>query len=151
LILVVAGLSGTGKSAVREQLSLELGYASLGPDDYEGAWGLLYPDLDAAHDAVVECVKLPFGLRKRIKARPSYIVELTCDSVTRRKRLERITHPAIARSRAMQRDKYPGLGYEEHVEPDLRLDTRDRTAPAVAKLIVTALGTAIAQEHAQSL
>ena len=120
--VVLIGESGVGKTTVASRLAAKLNATALARDDFDYGWRDLYPVLDHSQDAVVECVRIPRALLRRMRERDAILVELKLDNDLRRKRLEaREVDPDDADMLFRIR---PGKNaYEEHVEPDLVLDT----------------------------
>ena len=134
--IILAGESGVGKTTIREQLARKLNAPTMGPDDYDGGWRELYDDLDYAEAAIVECVRLPYGLRRKMKEREAKVVELKAPAEVRERRLQGRGEPDDVIDQLMVPSG--GLGYEDHIEPDLVLNT-DRPAEDVAAEIVERL------------
>ena len=120
--VVLIGESGVGKTTVADRVAAKLNATALARDDFDYGWRDLYPVLDHREEAVVECVRIPGALLKRMRERNAILVELRLDNETRRQRLEaREVDPDDADMLFRIR---PGKNaYEEHVEPDLVLDT----------------------------
>jgi len=125
-----------GKTTIREHLARNLNAPAMGPDDYDGGWRELYDDLDYAENAIVECVRLPYGLRRKMKEREAKVVELKASPEVREQRLKGRGEPDDVIDQLMVPSG--GLGYEDHVEPDLVLNT-DRPAEEVASEIAERL------------
>jgi len=91
--------------------------------------------LDYTEDAVVECVRIPRALLRRMRERGAMLVELTLDNEARRKRLEaREVDPDDADMLFRVR---PGPNaYDQHVDPDMVVDTAgdsDEIAAAICE------------------
>lgn len=140
-LLIIAGQSGTGKTAVREILAAQTASTSLGPDDHPDGWASVLPLLDAAPSrAIVECCRVPGRLMRRTHGRLVCVVELTADIETRRLRLtQRGDHPTAIDKRLTEDGS---LGYEDEVRPQITLDTTNASAAEVAaSLFQTLRGT----------
>jgi broad-specificity NMP kinase len=124
-VIVLGGKSGVGKTTVRNDLAHILGAMSLGPDDFDGDWREVYQRLDGAsgYPVIVECCRLPRGLRERLQGRVSIIIELVASRDTQRQRLEdQGLPPEIIVERLAEEG---GLGYEEEARPTVTIDTTD--------------------------
>ncbi len=117
---------------MREKLGRLLNAPTMGPDDYDGGWRELYRDLDYAEGAVVECVRLPYGLRRKMKEREAKVIELKAPDNLREQRLRARGEPQDVIDQLMVPSG--GLGYEDHIEPDLVIQT-DRPARELAEHI----------------
>ena len=131
--VVLIGESGVGKTTVANRLAAKLNATALARDDFDYGWRDLYPVLDHSQDAVVECVRIPRALLRRMRERDAILVELRLDNDARRKRLEaREVDPDDADMLFRIR---PGKNaYEEHVEPDLVLDTSGEPDDVAAQI-----------------
>lgn len=118
---IIAGPSGVGKSTIRGTLASKLHAVALGPDDFDNGWATVYQILDRSDAAVVECVRIPYGLRRRMTDRGATIVLLTAPDSVRRERLEQRGEPPDQLEDMLV---WSGsLGYEDHVEPDMTIET----------------------------
>jgi 5-methylcytosine-specific restriction protein A len=140
--VVLIGESGTGKTAVRDYLAEYLRVATFGPDDFTSGWDGVWPGLDAAARAVVECVALHSQLRRRVRDRNAVLVRLEAESYVRRDRLNE-----RGETDAWVRKLLEPAGYGEDVPPDLTVDTTARspseTATVVGEWISERLGWAL--------
>jgi ribose 1,5-bisphosphokinase PhnN len=120
--VVLIGESGVGKTTVGTRVASKLNGMRVCRDDFDYGWRDVYPVLDHTENAVVECVRIPRALLRRMRERHAMLVELQLDNESRRQRLEaREVDPDDADMLFRVR---PGKNaYEEHVEPDLVLDT----------------------------
>ena len=120
--VVLIGESGVGKTTVANRLAAKLNATALARDDFDYGWRDLYPILDHSQDAVVECVRIPRALLRRMRERDAMLVELRLDNEVRRERLE-AREPDPDDADMLFRIRPGKNAYEEHVEPDLVLDT----------------------------
>ena len=120
-IIILAGKPGVGKSEVRRELAAILNIPSLGPDDFTDRWRGVLTELDRCPQAIVECNRLPRGLRDRAKKRGATIIHLILPDRTRKQRLYQKLPPSIANKRFYEQEH--SLGYEDWIDPDLTLDT----------------------------
>jgi 5-methylcytosine-specific restriction protein A len=120
--VVLIGESGVGKTTVGDRVAAKLNGMRMARDDFDYGWRDLYPVLDHTERAVVECVRIPGALVRRIRERNALLVELRLDNDVRRQRLEaREVDPDDADMLFRIR---PGKNaYEQHLEPDLVVDT----------------------------
>ena len=120
--VVLIGESGVGKTTIGKRVASKLNGMRVCRDDFDYGWRDVYPVLDHTETAVVECVKIPRALLRRMRERHAMLIELTLDNEARRKRLEaREVDPDDADMLFRIR---PGKNaYEEHIEPDLVFDT----------------------------
>ena len=131
--VVLIGESGVGKTTIGHQVSRKLNAARVCRDDFDYGWRDVYPVLDYTENAVVECVKIPRGLRRRMTERSAVLVQLVVDNEVRRKRLEaREVDPDDADMLFRVR---PGPNsYDQHLEPDLVLDTSGDSAEIATQI-----------------
>jgi hypothetical protein len=130
--VILAGRSGTGKTTVGVKLASRLGMAFMGPDDFDEGWTGLYDLLDYTDRAIVECVKIPYGLRRKMKERGATVIDLVASAEVRQQRLIDRGEPDeninwLLRPRG-------SLGYEEFIEPDIKLDASGTVDEAVDEL-----------------
>jgi 5-methylcytosine-specific restriction protein A len=120
--VVLIGESGVGKTTVGDRVAAKLNGMRMARDDFDYGWRDLYPVLDHTEHAVVECVRIPGALVRRIRERSALLVELRLDNEVRRQRLEaREVDPDDADMLFRIR---PGKNaYEQHLDPDLVLET----------------------------
>jgi len=136
---VLAGPSGVGKTAVRAELVKLTGATPLGPDDFPNRWDDLFDRLDASRSAVVECVLLHSGLRRRIKERNAKVIELTAPTWVLRDRMDmRGENDRTIQQRINQTFEE---GYGRDIDPDLTLDVSTETPAEIAATIIQELGT----------
>jgi len=83
--IVIAGGPGVGKTAVRDILASRLHAVALGPDDT--TWPGLYDILDRSEQAIVECVRMPHALLRKMEQRGATVIELYAPIEVRRERL----------------------------------------------------------------
>jgi gluconate kinase len=120
--LVLCGMAGVGKTTIRRYLAKELGAVSLGVDDFTDRWIGLYPKLDTATLAVVECCMLPNALVDRGEHRGAFIVHVTVPAEVRHQRLvARGEAEEVIRSRMSELGQ---LGYERSVAVDLVIEAQ---------------------------
>lgn len=131
--IILVGESGTGKTTIAKHLGKLLNATPMGPDDFDVRWAGVYSLLDYTEKAIVECVRLPYGLQDRMADRGAFVVELLLDEAKRRQRLEgrEIDQADVEQLMRPNRNK---LGYDNAIEPDLVMDT-DPGAAQVAKEI----------------
>lgn len=142
--VILCGRSGVGKSSVLPLAAEALGIPAITIDRAAGDWLQVYDALDHAGRAVVECARLPRGLRTRMRSRSAVVVELTASPESRRARLEARGEDEDTVRRYLVDDDGYGLGWEEDVVPDLTLDTEQVTpaqaAERIAQLAAPRLG-----------
>lgn len=137
--LVIVGPSGVGKTAVRNEMVKITGADSLGPDDFVDRWDALFDRLDASKNAVVECVLIHSGLRRRIKERRARVVKLTAPTWVLRDRMDRRGEDDRTIQRRINQTFEAGYGHE--IVPDLELEVSDMTPLEAAERIVAEMGT----------
>lgn len=119
-IVILVGLSGTGKTAIRELLAPRLGLPSLAPDEH--GWPLINQRLNQG-PAVIECCRIPGSLKRRTDRVGGFIIEVTAPPELRAERLRaRGETEATVTGRV---GESTALGYEEHIEPDHRVTSTD--------------------------
>lgn len=118
--IILVGPAGVGKTAIRAHLAPLLKVVSLGPDDFGGDWHALYQILDNVPSAVVECCIASGTLLRRGDDRGMFIVEVSLDEETRRRRLSSRGESEMRIEHFMAEPKR--LGYERHVVPHLTVD-----------------------------
>lgn len=125
-LVVLVGLSGTGKTAIREQLAARLGVQSLGPD--ETSWQDIHDRLPQG--GVVETARIPGRLARRVGGLGGLIVKVTAPTEVRAERLrQRGETDSTIRARLAETD---AITYEEQLEPDRTVSTATATPAQIA-------------------
>lgn len=128
--IVICGDPGVGKTAVRKNLAAALNIDGMGPDDL-GSWDNVYARLDQADGAIVECVRLPRTLRRKVLERQAVVIQLTATETTRRQRLKQ-RGESDTTVQAFLADDGAGIGYHHHVTVAFTLSTDNRDAEQIA-------------------
>lgn len=115
-IVILVGLSGAGKTSIRELLAPRLGLPSLAPDEH--GWPLINQRLDQGA-AVVECCRIPGSLHRRTERVGGFIIEVTVPRETRAERLRERGETVDTTIKRLDEDT--SLGHEHHIVPDYRL------------------------------
>jgi ATPase family associated with various cellular activities (AAA) len=137
-IVAIVGLPGTGKSAVAEQVATKLRATVYRIDDFrardaEDAWSRMVAAIQAtAGPVVAESNIIPPGYRRLLNERPSTIVRLVADAMTREQRL-------IARGDHPNRVAKYVQTTEPRLQVNVTVDTSSITAGESGRLVLDAI------------
>lgn len=127
-LVILVGLSGTGKTAIREQLAARLGVQSLGPDEL--GWEAIHQRLDRG--GVLECVRMPGSLVRRVAGLNGKVIKVTAPPELRADRMRRRgDDESKVAKRVAELD---ALSYEDPVEPDKVIESIGPPAQIAASL-----------------
>jgi ribose 1,5-bisphosphokinase PhnN len=87
-LVILVGRSGVGKTCISDYLGPLLMMEAVGPDDHRDRWEHVYKITDQG-PCIVECCKIPRALRRIMRYRPWFVVELTAPDAVLRERLHR--------------------------------------------------------------
>lgn len=135
---VLRGPSGVGKTTIRQHVTEHTNVTLLGPDDFPNRWQDLLPELDRTEHALVECVRLHSGLRRRIKERGATIIDLTAPTWVLRDRLDRRGKPDHLIQRLI--DESLEDAYDREFKADVTLDTSTKPPEEVAAAVAGLIG-----------
>lgn len=127
---ILRGPSGAGKTTIRQHISNHTGVTVLGPDDFPNRWEDLLERLDQTEHALVECVRIHSGLRRRAKERGAIVIDLTAPTWMLRDRLDRRGEDAQTIQRRIDQTFEPA--YDSEIEADLELDTSHKPPEEIA-------------------
>lgn len=128
-LVILVGLSGTGKTAIREQLAARLGVPSYGPDEH--SWDEIHNQL--AQGGVVECARIPGRLARRVGGLKGRVVHITAPREIRADRLRK--RGENEDTVAARLDENPAISYEHPVTVDKTVEAigpPDQIAAALA-------------------
>lgn len=133
-LVIVCGQAGVGKTTVTQAMEGMVDHATFGFDPARAKWADLFHRIDRTRRPVIECCRLPIGLRLRCRRRGAIIIELQASLTERVSRLRARGEPEQTIREWTQGSDGLGIGYEDsHLKADLTLDTEQRDPVAVAR------------------
>lgn len=127
-LVILVGLSGTGKTAIREQLAARLGVQSLGPD--EMTWTEIHERIDRG--GVLECARIPGRLARRVGGLGGLVIQVTAPPELRADRMRRRgdDEETVAKRLA----EIDAISYEDPIQPDKTIQSIGPPAQIAASL-----------------